>query len=200
MEPYEIIMAPFLVYKAPLDETFPDVDAVPGGNWVAIGTNGLGNLSDDGVSVSHEQTLVKKRNSGGTGPIKVVRTEEELIITLTLEDVSIETYAKILNDQTLTDTAADADDAGFRYIRLHQGSTVETFSLLIRGDASAYGSSFKTQYEIPVAYQSGNPKPVFKKGASADLQVEFTVLEDPDAATEATRFGTLRMQDAAATG
>jgi hypothetical protein len=195
MEPYEIIMAPYTIYTAPLDETFPDVDETPGGNWSLLGTSGNKSYEDEGVSVSHEQTIVEKRTAGCTGPIKAVRTEEGLKIHVVLADVTVETYAKVLNGLTLTDTAAASGEPGFRVINLRQGPTVAAFSLLVRG-ASPYGEDWNAQYEIPKVYQSASPKPVYGKGQTAQLEVEFTALEDPDAATDAERFGYFRAQDA----
>jgi hypothetical protein len=198
MEPYEIIMSPFTVYIAPVGESFPDVDETPSGNWATLGTNGLRNQSDDGVTVTHSQTLSEHRNAGSTGPMKVTRQEESLVIGLTLEDLTAEAYAKVLNNQTVTDTAAGSGTPGDRAFPLYQGKDVSTFALLVKG-VSPYGDSWAAQYEIPVCYQSANPAPVFTKGEAAALAVEFTALEDPDAASASERFGHYRSQDADAT-
>jgi len=199
MTPYEIVIETAVVYLAPVGESFPEIQATPAGNWAALGTNSERNYAEAGVKISHSQTIKEHRNAGSTGPIKAVRTEEGLKISLELEDMSAETYAKVMNFQTLVDTAADADTGGYRSVTLRSGETVATKAMLIRLP-SAYGDSWNAQYEFPVVYQSGNPEPVFKKDAPASLAVEFTVLEDPNAATAAARFGHYRVQDASATG
>jgi len=71
-------------------------------------------------------------------------------------------------------------------------------ALLVRGNVSGYGDGFKSQYEIPVCFQSGSPEPVYTKGEPAGLALEFTALEDPAAATPDMRFGRLVMQHQAA--
>lgn len=197
MQPYEIIMAPFEVWLAPVGEAFPDVDETPGGNWELLGTNGVKNYSEDGVTVTHEQTLEPHRTLGTTGPVKVKRTEENLMVEFVLEDLSMEQYAKVLNDVVVTDTPAAAGTPGHRDITLRQGGDVSTFAALVRGP-SPYADGYNAQYQIPRVFQAGNPAPVFTKGEAAGLQVQLTALEDPNAATDEERFGKLVAQDAAA--
>ena len=195
MQHTEIVMSGVTVYVAPITTAFPVVNAAPAGNWTKLGTSGDVNLGEDGVTISHEQTLNPKRTLGSTGPIKVTRSEENLTVAGVLIDLTLEQYAKVLNRCTVTDTPADDGVAGIRTIPLRQGVTVATFAVVVRGEyASPYGETFNIQYEIPVMYQSENPAPVFAKGDSANLSFTFTALED--AATPATPFGKAVFQDA----
>jgi len=196
MEPYEIIMSPFEVYLAPVGEAFPLIDAVPAGNWALLGTRGKGNIAEDGITVTHNQTLNPHRTSGTTGPVKVVRSEEELLISFLLEDLSLEQYAKVLNNVAVSDTPAGVGTAGFRDITLRQGPDVSAYALLCRGK-SPYGDSWNSQYQVPIVYQNDNPAPAFTKSGAAGLQVTLAALEDLSAATDAERFGKLVAQDAA---
>jgi hypothetical protein len=195
MQPYEIIMSPFEVYLAPEGEAFPDVDETPAGNWELLGTNGKFNYAEDGVTVSHEQTPSPHRTLGSTGPVKATRTEENLMISFILEDLSMEQYAKVLNNVTVVDTPAAAGTPGTREITLRQGQTISTFALLCKGP-SPYGDNWNMQYQVPRVYQNGSPAPVFNKGDAAGLEIEFMALEDVNASTEAERFGKLVAQDA----
>ena len=197
MEPYEIIVSPLEVYLAPVGESFPDVDETPAGNWVLLGTNGKKNYAEDGVTVSHEQTINQIRTLGTTGPAKVVRPEENLSIALILNDFSAEEYAKILNNVAVDDVAAASGTPGHRDITLRQGPDVALFALLCKG-VSPYGDSWAAQYEVPIVYQSENPAPIFNKGDAAGLACVFMAIEDPNAATDAERFGILSTQDATA--
>lgn len=199
MQPYEIIVSPFQVYLAPVGEAFPEVDDAPAGNWVLLGTNGKDNYAEDGVTVSHEQTLSVIRTLGTTGGIKVIRTEESLSISLVLFDISAEHYAEVLNGVTLDDVAAAALTPGHRDITLRQGPDVAIFALLCKG-VSPYGDSWAAQYAVPIVYQGANPAPIYSKGDAAGLAISFMALEDQTAATRAERFGKLVSQDADATG
>lgn len=193
MEPYEIIGAPFTLWLAPVGTAFPLIDAVPAETWVLVGTSGDRNYSEEGVTVSHDQTIEKITPAGALGPVKAFRTAEEQMIAVTLWDMTLEQYATALNDATIATTAAGAGTAGYKKIGLSRGEEITLYALLVRGP-SAYGADMNAQYEVPRCYQSGNPKPVFAKGKPSALALEFTTLEDPNAATDDERFGRLIQQ------
>jgi len=193
MQPYEIIGAPLTLWLAPEGTAFPLIDADPAVDWVKIGTNGTRNYSDEGVTVVHNQSIEQARPVGSTGPVKAWRTEEDLMIRVTLWDLTLEQYAASLNDLAIATTAAGAGTAGFKEIGLTQGQEVVTYALLARG-VSAYGDGFNAQYEVIRCYQSGNPEVVYVKGVPAGLELEFTALEDLAAVSDAERFGRLVMQ------
>lgn len=198
MDPYEIIAAPFTVYWAPVGEPFPLIDAAPAGNWVKIGTSGDRNYSDEGVTIAHDQTIEMFRAAGATGPVKASRTEELLAVRFTLWDLLLEQYRLALNNNAVATTAAGAGTAGFKELEIYRGLTVQTMALLVRGVVSPEGvgasGPWNSQYQLPVCFQSGSPQPVFAKGGPAGLALEFTALEDPNAASEAERFGKLLVQ------
>lgn len=196
-KPFEIITAPYTLYVAPVGTAFPLINAAPSGSWKKVGTSGNKNYDESGVSVSHPQAFGQARPVGSTGPRKAWRTEEDLIVSIVLWDMTLEQYALALNDNDVTTTAAGVGTAGFKSIQLYRGSEVESMALLVRGDVSPYGASFKSQFEVPVCYQSGSPEPVFSKNGPAGLTLEFTALEDTDAAAGA-EFGRLVIQHQAA--
>lgn len=196
MEPFEVIAHPLEIYLAPVGTAFPDVSAAPDASWTLLGTSGDENYDEDGVTVTHEQTLEEWTPAGSTGPRKVFRTGERLVIAVPLADLSAEQYARVLNDATITQDAAGVGTAGVDRFGLSQGHTVATFALLARGKSPA-GDSFDAQYQVPRCYQGANQEPQFQKGNPALLACEWTALEDLDAASEATRFGELIIQTAA---
>lgn len=185
-EPFEIIATPFDIYLAPVGTAFPSVEAavssVPA--WTLLGTNGARNYAEDGITVTHEQTIEQFRGLRGTGPVKAFRTAEQLMIGFTLHDLAPEEYAKVLND-----VSVEASGVAGQRITLHQGPDVAVFALLCRGTNSPLGDGLNCQFELPKVYQSANPAPVLRKGQPAGLALVFTALEDLDAATEEERFG-----------
>jgi len=197
MQHKEIVMSGATIYLAPITTAYPDLDEVPGAGWAKLGTGGDLNMGEEGITVTHEQTLNPKRTLGSTGPVKVTRSEENLMVSGVLIDLTAEQYAKVMNNATVTDTAAGAGTTGHRNFLLHQGNVVATVALLLRGEnMSPYGETWAMQYQIPVVYQSENPAPVFSKGESSDLSFQFTALED--AAAPLAPFGIVKIQDAAA--
>lgn len=197
MEPYEIIGAPFILWLAPTGTAFPAIDAEPAVDWTRIGTNGARNYSDDGVIVTHSQTVAQARPAGATGPVKAWRDAEDLMIGLTLWDLTLEMYQYALNGVAPAATAAGVGSAGIKTVGLSRGVEIIQYSALFRGE-SPYGPNMNAQYELPRCYQSASPKTTFKKGIPAGLELEFTALEDLNAASDDERFGRFIAQTAPA--
>ncbi|MEP9402037.1 hypothetical protein [Sphingomonas sp. VNH70] len=193
----EIIAGPLSLFLAPVGTAFPVITAAPGAPWAGVGTNTTRNYSDDGVSVTHDQKIEQARPAGALGPVAAWRTEEDLTFTVTLWDMTLEQYALALSGVAPTTTAAGVGTPGTRRIGLSRGGTLKTYALLARG-VSAYAETMPAQYEVPICYQSGSPKPVFKKGKPAGLELVFTALESAAAASDLERFGRLVMQHQAA--
>lgn len=192
--PYEIIAAPFTVWYAPVGTAFPDIEQAPLAPWAKIGSSGDLNYMDDGVTISHAQTMEKFRALGDAGSRKVFRTEEDLMVALVLADLTLEQYAHALNSNTIT-TVPAATNAGYKKIGLSRGFSVATVALLVRGP-SPYGANWSMQFEVPRAAQSGNPEVVMRKDTPAGLALEWTALVDPNAASEFERFGRIIAQTA----
>lgn len=196
--PYEVIAAPWTLYVADVGTAFPALLAAPGASWTKVGTSGDLNYDDaTGVIVEHSQSTIMWRALGDSGSRKIFRTEEDLKVRLKLVDITLEQYAFALNHNTVGTTAAGSGTAGYKKIGLSRGFTVATKALLIRGDVSPYGASYVSQFEIPIAAQTGNPSVVFKKDTPAGLDLEWSALVDSSAAA-AERFGRLLAQHAAA--
>lgn len=179
MEPMEVIANPLELWLAPVGTAFPDVDEAPADPWFLVGTSGNRNYEEDGVTVTHEQTVTPWTPAGSTMARKVWRTEEGLMIGVSLTDLSSAQYAKALNDADVAQTAAGSGTPGFDAISLYQGIEVAAFALIARG-LSSFDESMAAQYQVPRCYQSENPTPVFKKGQPAFLACKFTALYDED--------------------
>ncbi len=192
--PLELLAGPITLWLAPVGTAFPLVTGAPPGPWVRIGTSGDASYDEDGVVVSHVQKIDTARAAGTTGPIKAFRTEEDLMISLKLMDISLEQYSVAMNAALVTTVAAAVNVPGTKRMPLMRGGNVVIYALLARGFISAYGDGFVGQYEVPRVFQSDNPKPVFKKGKPMTLDLEFTALEDLSAATPLERFGRLVSQ------
>ncbi len=118
------------------------------------------------------------------------------MVRFTLHDMTPEEYNVALNNNAETTVAAASGTPGHKDIKLYQDIDVVLMALLVRGNVSSEGAGWLTQYQIPVCFQSASPEVAFVKGAPAGLALEFTALEDPDAATANARFGKLVTQHA----
>lgn len=197
MEPYEIVVGPQTLYLAPEGTPYPKIDEAPQAPWVMVGKSGTRNYSEDGVSTTHSQTIAKIRTAGSIGAVKADRTDEDLTITVTLMDNTLESYSIALGGLAPSTTAAGEGTAGFKKLGLSRGETVKTYALLARG-VSAYNEAMAAQYEVPRCYQSANPNPVYRKGQGTGLLLTFDALEDLEAETDDERFGRIIMQHQAA--
>lgn len=193
MTPYEIIGSPFTLYLAPVGTAYPLINAAPAVAWNKIGTNGTRNQSEEGVKVSHAQTLSYARPAGATGPVKAFLDSEDLKIAMTMWDMSLEQYALALNGNTVTTTAAGVGTAGFKKMGLSRKILIKEYALLVRGP-SAYDEVMNTQYEVPRVVHTGSPEIAFRKGVPAGISCEFMALEDLAAVDDEVRFGVVRMQ------
>lgn len=192
--PFEIMAVPFDVYLAPAGTAKPDIDAAidaSGSDWVLLGRRGADEYDAGGITVTHGQTVNVYRGLRGTAGVKAFRTEEELTFGFTLNDLTLESYGKVLND-------AMVDDAGnSRAISIYQGAQVATFALVARSPDGPYGDGLPVQYWIPNCFQSGSPAVVHQKGIPAGLALVFTAMLNLEADSDDERFGVLEAQDVA---
>lgn len=192
-QPYEIIGAPLTVWFASVGTAFPLVNENPSGLWTKIGSNGDLNYGDEGITISHSQSVNFFRAVGDAGSRKVFRTEEDQKIKLMLYDLTLEQYRLAINSNPITQVNASIGIAGTKKIGLSRGLNVATMALLLRG-LSPYGADLVAQYEVPIAVQIGTPEPVYKKGDAVGLMLEWATLVDANATSETERFGRLVVQ------
>ncbi len=126
-EPFEIMAVPFDVYLAPAGTAKPDIDAdlssIPA--WLLLGQRGADEYDETGITVTHTQAQNLYRGLRGTGPVKAFRTSEELSLGFILNDLTVESYAKVVNDAVV-----DSSSGNSKAVALHQGAQVSTFALL----------------------------------------------------------------------
>jgi hypothetical protein len=157
-----------------------------------------------GVTAQHNQTQKELRADQDTAPAKVTRPEESMVISFALADLTLENFAKVLNNVAVVDTPPGEGTAGYRTITMYQGLSVAQLAMLIRVpspylDVPIGGESLGLDYRLPVVCQSGNPSVKYVPDDMALLETEWKVMSDPNAATPAERFGRLVGMDAAPT-
>lgn len=195
--PFEVIASPAEAWLAPYGTTFPDLDtATPASPWFKVGTNGNRSFTKDGVHAVFSQTLAFWRGLGSTGPRKACRSEEDVKVTLTLADITLEQLKLNLNGNTVSDVSAHVGTVGYRKIGLSRGSQLTNYALLVRCP-SPYLADGLAQIEVPCCVISGNADLAFKdNGDPAAAQLEFTAIEDGSTAQE--YLGRFLAQDAEA--
>lgn len=103
VQPFEIVAGPAEVYIAPTGTAFPAVTVAK--NSLPVAWRWLGE-TEGGVTVSHTQDTELLTTDQTIAPVKAIRTEEGLTVAFSLAQLTLENYAKALDDATLTTTAA----------------------------------------------------------------------------------------------
>jgi len=188
-EPFEILTGVGRLYVAPVGTDFPDVDTTPAVEWRDVGD------TQDGVTVTLDETIDDIITDQSHGPVKSSRSEESLVIATQLAHATLENLGMVLGT-TVTDTPAASGVPGTRKVGLYRGQVVATHALLFRG-TSAYGD-YAAQYEVPMGSFQGAVEMADTRDGNRRIVTEFHAMVDPDAASEDEKFGRLVMQDAAA--
>lgn len=188
--PFEIIAAPATIWVAPVGTAFPAIDVVPGADWVRLGKAGDKNVSEDGVTISHPQSVEVLRALGSTGPRKIIRTEEDLMVSFTLLDLTLEMYRRMLNDNPITEIASGAGVAGSKKLSMMRGRLVSQFALIAEGP-SPYMEIGNLRFKVPILVNVGEPEIVFQKGEPAGLLFDLQAVEH-----ETDGFGEIEAQTA----
>lgn len=195
----EIITAPFTIWIAPVGTAFPAMTATPAAPWRLLGTSGARNYDTGGVVLaSGQQWTSPPPPAGETASTATMMESEELRVRLDLIDLTLEQFALVMGGNPVSTVAPGPGTPGYRKVGLSIGpGNAGEFALLVRGP-SPYNEDLPAQFELPRACEVGSPQPVFGGGSAARLAVEFKLLPDAAATSEAERFGRLLAQDVAA--
>ena len=179
MSDLNIINGPLALYWAAVATAFPDIDDDPPTGFTLIGTSGAKNYTEDGVSVSANQSIEAFRGLGSTSPLKAFRTEEDVVVTVQIADLTLIEVRHALNQNAVNVTAASSGVAGVDDISLDRGAVVNTIALLVRGiGKSPQFDGGNLQFELDKVYEGGSQELVFVKGEPAGVLLEFHALED----------------------
>lgn len=198
--PLEVINPLYDLYWAAVGATFPLVDAVPdAGTWTKIGTGGFLNYDEEGVSVEIGQELTPWRSLGDAGIRKIFRKSEDAKFGILLVDMTLEQVRHAVNYNAVTTVAPGVGTAGYKKLGGSRGLSVNTVALLLRASISPYMESGNHQYQVWVAAQSGQPKPVAVKDKPVGYALEWTALVDPSQAEAERQYVIVAQTDAAGT-
>ena len=194
MSDLNIVNGPLSLYFAAVGTAFPLVDDDPPTGFTLIGTSGAKNYMEDGVSVAMNQSIEAFRGLGSTIPLKAFRTEEEVIVTVQMADLTLAEVRRALNENAVTNTPAASGIPGKDEINLNRNADVNAIALLVRGlGKSPQFATGNLQFELDKAYEGGSQELTFVKGEPVGVLLEFHALED-----DAGNVGRLLVQMAAA--
>jgi hypothetical protein len=170
----ELVTAPFTLYWAPLETAFPDVDAAPTAPWTQIGTLGARRYTEEGVSISWDIETEDFVSLGDIDPECVFLTGRNLMVSVTMADLSLDQLRLALNLNTVSDVAGPPPS---RQISMTVGPELTAIALLVRGeDKSPEFEGGNLQFQFANVIEVGSKEVTFVKGEPAGVQLEFRVL------------------------
>lgn len=172
-----IVNGPMELWWAPVGTAFPDVDNDPAASsFVLIGTSGDENYDEDGVTIELNQTMEYFRPLGSTFPKCAFRTEQEVLVSVTMVDLSLAQLRAAMNFNSVS---LDAGPPQTRAIDLDYGVEVQDVALLIRGTGkSPELAGANIQFELNRVVEQAAHSLEFVKGAPAGVELEFMALLD----------------------
>jgi len=183
--PFEQLTGPLVVWLAPVGEAVPVVNVTPAGNWYQLGP------TDGEHSIQHVGRLTYFRDNDSRGPVKAVRPDEDVIIRFNLVALTLEDYARVLDD------AANIVSAGgppaTKKLPHIRGATPNEYAVLFKGDALSPYGNFPGQYVLPRAVFDDEPQPTYGRDQRAMLACEVHALVDQVVAA-ADKLGFLIVQ------
>jgi len=191
----EIIRGPVMVFVADPSTAQPEisstdaaVDALPA--WTKLGKS----LSDDGLAMSFtdEEEDTTTLDSPMVKDINIVSVGLEY--TVSLVDMTVETFARVQNGVAVSEQEAGAGAGGYHEMKLGYGFQVKYYAVLCRG-RSPYATDMNHQVYLPKARVKVSEGPTLAK--SGDAMIGAMIRPVYDETLEA--LGTYRAQDAAPT-
>lgn len=186
-EPYEVIVGPGNVWIAPVGTAFPGVAEDPTGEWTSLGR------TEGGVTIRHIEETEEITVDQSFLPVKEVVTRRAEEIEFALAEITLERYAKLLGDVTITTQAAGAGTPGYKSMPLQASQNIARYAMLIRVPSPYMDANM--QYEYAAVSPMGEKEIAYQKGEKSTLSTTWKALEDP---SNPGVFGTLRAQHQAA--
>lgn len=190
--PFEIVGGAGTVYLGPVNEARPDLNDAPAGNWVQLGTTGVENYAPSGIVVTPSRTMTPWYGLSSKRQ-KAFLSEQSLMVSVTVHDLTSEELAKAFNDATVTDTAPNTGTAGVRDFDLALSDVIPELGILVRFDFSPYMASGKSQFWIPRAYRESVNALTYVKEGPTGWELVFQTMEH-----SSNGYGKYEAQDAAA--
>ena len=108
--------------------------------WNLVGTMDT-EIDEAGFDIMADQTIERVYKHNSTAVQRFLRTQEMAGFSCVLEDVTHEVLAQLLNDNTIDDEPATANETGFRRVGFHRGVVVVEKAVLVIIHASPYEDS-----------------------------------------------------------
>jgi hypothetical protein len=174
IEPFAQITGTAKIYIAPKGEAPPSVSAgAPGGNWVYLGE------TEGEQSIEYSGALTTFRVNERSGPVKAVRPEEDVVVSATLVELTLENYAYVLSQVSNVTTSANP---AAKRLANKRGFCPAEYALLVWGEADSPEGLYPGYNYLPRVVSDAEPTVTRARDGRAALEAMFRALEDYDQA------------------
>lgn len=195
VDPFEILAARFNLYWAAYGSTVPGLHETPTTPWTLLGTNGYQNYTTDGLVVSAPFSKEEFRSLGHGGVAKVFLNQEDVMVRVTIADMTLAQAKVAFNNNTVTENVASGGNPGYYDMGMSRGLNLTPLSIIaLSTEGSPYGN-LRARFVVPKCVQTSSPEMVFRRNGPALIAFEFQALIDFDEATDAKKLGYFEAQD-----
>ena len=191
MTTIDIIRGPARAYVAPAGTVHPDLDDDPTTPWALVAAED-NRTTEDGVTVTFDQTYEEQMVDELSAPLEVFRTAENVSLNLKTLSMTAAAFSRALDDAAVTAVAAATGTPGYKHLELYRGLSVVNFALYVRGPSAELDGGFGG-YWIPRVYISAVGTVQHRKSGGVMLDMTFRGLYH-----EVSMLGRYLVQDALA--
>lgn len=182
--PFSQLTGSLTVFLALYGETVPDVDVLPGGNWVELGA------TDGDQSIKYGGKVTFFKDNDHQGDVTGIRSEESPMVKIKVVDLTMENWAKIIASTSSIVSGTTTAGSTTKKLPIKRGAALVEYAMLLKGDALSPYGLYPGMFVIPRLVFSNEPEVKFGKSLRGSLDAEGHVLED-DAQAEADALGWL---------
>jgi hypothetical protein len=186
--PFSQLTGPCKVWIAPYGEPVPEINILPTGNWVLLGS------TDGDQKLKHGAKTTTWKDNDHQGPVKVVRHEEDIDLKFKVVDLTLENYAYIISQVSkIISGTTTTVPVNFKKLSLKRGAAIYEYAVLFKGETISPYGLYPGMYVLPRCVNVSEPETTWGKNQRAALEVGMQVLED-DAQAEDDKMGWLIVQ------
>jgi hypothetical protein len=172
MEPFAQITGTAKIYLAPVRTAPPAINTLPGAAWIYLGE------TDGEQSIEHSGALTLFRVNERTGPVKAVRPEEDVVVSFTLVELTLENYARVLHEAS---KVLESGTPSRKEMPFKRGSCPTEYALLMIGQSSSPYGLYPAFNYLPRVVSDAEPTVTRAKDGRAALEAMYRALEDAQA-------------------
>lgn len=173
MEPFAQITGVAKIYIAPKGEVPPAITAAPGGNWVALGE------TEGDQTIEYAGALTLFRTNERSGPVKAVRPEEDVMVSFTLVETTLEHYAYVLSRISAVITSGTPAQ---RRLAHKRGFCPVEYALLLWGATDSPYGLYPAYTYLPRVVSAAEPSLTRTKDGRRAIEAMYQALEDAEQA------------------